>query len=181
MINGDIWIFGYGSLMWRPGFAYKEVRNARIFGYHRALCVYSITYRGSPDAPGLVMGLDRGGSCCGRAFLVDADDAQNAVDYLDARELVTGVYMPKFLKTRLDDGRLTDAYAYIARPEHRQYAGGISLDKTVAIISTAHGKEGPSLQYLENTVDKLDEFGITDGPLHRILEKALFLSLTTST
>ncbi len=172
MIDTDIWIFGYGSLMWRPGFAYREVRNARIFGYHRALCVYSITYRGTPDAPGLVMGLDRGGSCCGRAFLVGADEAQKAVDYLDARELVTGVYRPKFIKAHLDDGRRVDAYAYIARPEHRQYAGRLSLEKTVSILRTASGREGPSLQYLENTIHKLDEFGIRDGPLHRILDKA---------
>jgi hypothetical protein len=101
----DFWVFGYGSLMWRPGFAHEETRQARLFGYHRALCVRSFVHRGTPERPGLVLGLDRGGSCHGVAFRVRPADRDTVTEYLRARELVTNVYLETTRKVRLDDGR----------------------------------------------------------------------------
>lgn len=168
--NSGIWVFGYGSLMWRPDFPYMEACPALLYGYRRALCIYSVFYRGTPECPGLVLGLDRGGSCRGRVFRVADADADHVIAKLDERELINDVYTRKTLKTRLDDGRTVAAQAYVARPEHKQYAGGLSPERTVQIICQGHGKEGSSLDYLKNTVQHLDQMGIKDGPLHVLLE-----------
>ncbi len=166
-----VWVFGYGSLMWRPGFPYREVRPALIKGYHRALCIYSIVYRGAPGRPGLVMGLDRGGSCKGLAFLVAAKDAGETLAMLDKRELVHNAYIRKSLMARLDDGRAVTAQAFVARRGHRQYARGLSQKQMAQVIMQGHGPEGSSLDYLKNVIERMDELGVPDGPLHRLLER----------
>ena len=167
-----IWIFGYGSLMWRPGFARLEVRPALLCGYHRSLCVYSIVYRGTPERPGLVLGLDRGGACKGRAFCVAAEDAGRVKAYLNARELVTGVYRPRNTTVRLDDGRRVSAYNFVVRRDHQQYAGNLTPERTVELVLAGRGAEGSSLDYLRNTVRHLNELGIRDGAIRRLLELA---------
>ena len=170
--DAPFWVFAYGSLMWRPGFPHSDARPAVLHGYHRALCVYSTRYRGTPERPGLVLGLDRGGSCRGRIMRVSADDASGVIAYLNEREMGNRVYTPRTLGVRLDDGRRVRAYAYTVRRDHEQYAGKLPLDQAADVVRLGHGPGGSSLDYLENTVAHLDELGITDGPLHRILELA---------
>ncbi len=168
MANGDIWVFGYGSLMWRPGFTYRDAHPALLRGYHRAFCVYSVRYRGTPERPGLVVGLDRGGSCRGRAYRVPAADVGRVCAYLDSRELVTGVYRRRLVPVTLPGGRV-EAYAYIVDRGHRQYAPKLPLGKAAEVIVAGRGAEGDNRTYLENTVAFLDEVGIRDGPLHELL------------
>ena len=165
----DIWVFGCGSLMWQPDFPHVDVRLALLRGYHRAMCIYSTRYRGTPARPGLVAGLDRGGSCRGRAYRVAAGEVEGVLEYLDHREMLTGVYHPKFVPVRLDDGRRVPAYAFIARRDHRQYAGHLTPDEAARLIRQGHGSRGPSREYLENTIGQLADMGIRDAALQRIL------------
>ncbi|MBN34999.1 MAG: gamma-glutamylcyclotransferase [Rhodospirillaceae bacterium] len=160
--NGDIWVFGYGSLMWKPGFDVLERRSALILGYHRTFCVYSHWHRGSPEKPGLVMGLAPGGSCRGAAYRVAADNARAAVDYLDARERVTDVYNPRWVSAHTDNGTVT-AITYVPGPRgHIQYAGKIDAAKAADLLAHGVGNSGPGWEYLENTVAHLIDEGIRD-------------------
>ena len=170
--DAPFWVFAYGSLMWRPGFPHSDACPALLHGYHRALCIYSIRHRGTPERPGLVLGLDRGGCCRGRVMSVSGEDAGDVIAYLNQREMVNRVYVPRTLAARLDDGRRVRAYAYTVRRDHAQYAGKLPLERAVDLVRRGHGPGGSSLDYLENTVAHLDQLGITDGPLHRILELA---------
>jgi cation transport protein ChaC len=165
---GDLWVFGYGSLMWKPGFIHVEVRAARICGYHRALCVRSWVYRGTPEVPGLVVGLDRGGSCIGRAFRVPAANKHAVADYLYERELATNVYLPKLVPAQLHDGRRVSTLTFIVDRRHAQYAGGLSAGEAAAIIRGAHGRHGPNIEYISRTVEHLDALGIADSLLHEV-------------
>lgn len=163
-----IWIFGYASLMWKPGFPFIEAQPALLRGYHRSLCVYSTRYRGTPEKPGLVMGLDLGGSCKGRAFLLAAPAVPQVMEYLHEREMDTGIYAPKFIDVRLGDGRKVSAYNFIVRRDHQQYTGKQSIDWAVKLVREGVGPMGTSLEYLQNTLDHLDEMGVVEGPLHEI-------------
>ena len=165
--DGDVWVFGYGSLMWRPGFPYLAVEPALLRGYHRAFCVYSVRYRGTPECPGLVTGLDRGGSCRGRAFRVAAANADAVRTYLDDRELVTGVYVRRIVPVELPGGTVT-AWTYVVDRTHRQYAGNLPLDEAARVILGGRGTAGNNRDYLENTVAHLDDLGISDGPAHKL-------------
>lgn len=166
-------MFGFGSLMWDPGFPFVDRRPALVHGYHRALCVYSVSYRGTHQCPGLVLGLDRGGSCRGIAFRVEASEGNAAIDYLHGREMNNNAYVPEYLNARLDGGETVRAYSFIARRDHPQYTGKLSLERTVELVLQGVGPRGTALDYLQQTVAHLDEFGIGDGPLHRILRAAL--------
>ena len=163
----DLWIFGYGSLMWNPGFPYLERSEALLHGYHRRFCVYSHRYRGTPETPGLVLGLDRGGSCRGMAFRVAAADVPDTLTYLWGREMVTGVYKPGLRTVRLAGGA-AQACCFVVDRDHKQYCGKLSLKQTIAHICQGHGQRGPNCDYLFNTVCHLDELGIADSPLHRL-------------
>ncbi len=164
----NFWVFGYGSLMWRPDFPYLECRSALLRGWHRAFCVYSQHYRGTKEKPGLVLGLDRGGACRGRAFLVAAEDGPAVADYLHGREMISGVYEPRWVQVETPEGRLRAA-TYLADRGHEQYAGKLDEATLVRFILQGHGKAGSNLEYIENTVRHLDELGIADGALHRLL------------
>lgn len=164
------WVFAYGSLMWRPDFEPEEIRPARLAGWHRAMCILSTIYRGTPDNPGLVLGLDRGGSCLGRALKVPAAQWPAVKAALDARELVTGVYIPRMVGVRLDDGRHVSAYAFVADRVHRQYWKG-SVDEAAGLIRQGAGLSGAARDYLASTVDHLTRLGIGDGALHRLLRR----------
>lgn len=168
VIESDIWVFAYGSLMWDPGFAHAESCTALLHGWHRSFCVYSHRYRGTPDRPGLVLGLDRGGSCRGMAFRVVRGEARAVLDYLWDREMVTGVYRPRVLTARAGDRVLT-CHCFVVDRAHRQYAGGLPDAEIVRLIRQGNGQGGANRDYLVNTVRHLDELGITDGPLHRLL------------
>ena len=166
--GAPLWVFGYGSLMWRPGFAHEEVQPALLRGYHRAFCVYSVHHRGTRARPGLVLGLDRGGSCRGRAYRVAASDADDVIAYLDAREQVTAVYLRRRVTIEIAGARIP-AVTYVADRAHRQYAAKLPLRRAAEIILKGHGIAGDNPDYLENTVAHLDELGINDGPLHELL------------
>ncbi len=167
----DLWVFGYGSLMWNPGFPFLERSDAILHGYHRSFCVYSHRYRGTPEVPGLVLGLDRGGSCRGIAFRVAAADVPATMAYLWDREMITGVYRPGLRPIRLLPGGTVQACCFVVDRDHVQYCGRLSPEETVAYICQGHGRNGPNCDYLFNTVDHLDELGIADSPLHALAER----------
>lgn len=165
----DLWVFAYGSLMWRPGFAATEARRARLSGYRRALCVLSHVHRGTRERPGLVLGLDRGGACVGRAFRVAAADAEATLAYLRERELVTHVYLERRLAVRLDDGRHVSAVAYVVDRGHEQYAGPLHAEDAAALVrSAATGVSGVNADYVRATVEHLRELGIRDHWLEHV-------------
>jgi len=164
-----VWIFGYGSLMWDPGFPCLEAHPALLRGYHRVFCIYSIRFRGTSERPGLVLGLDRGGSCRGRVFRVAAARSEEVFAYLYERELVHYSYARKFLPVRLAD-RTVQAYTYVADREHHRYTGKLTLEQSIKLILRGHGRSGSNVDYLRNTIRHLDELGISDGPLHQLLE-----------
>ena len=169
--EGDIWVFGYGSLMWRPNFPHTEFQPALLRGYHRALCIYSTEYRGTRERPGLVLGLDRGGSCRGRAMKVVREHADEVIGYLHEREMINRIYKPKWVPVTLPSGKVS-AYAFIADRSHEQYTGPLSDSEAVKLILQGYGKRGHCLDYLHSTIRHLDELGIPDGPLHRLVDLA---------
>jgi glutathione-specific gamma-glutamylcyclotransferase len=165
-----VWIFAYGSLMWRPGFAHEEVRDAWLHGYHRSLCVYSWVHRGTRERPGLVLGLDRGGSCRGRALAIAPEQEADVLRYLDARELVTHVYRRRLLQVTTAAGRLP-AWCYVVRREHEQYAGKLERARVLELVRHGIGQSGTCPDYLVSTVAHLEELGIRDGPLHALVKE----------
>ena len=165
----DLWVFGYGSLMWRPGFPFAERRHARLDGYHRALCVYSHVHRGTPERPGLVLGLDRGGRCHGVAFRVEAGEAEATIQYLREREQVTAVYLERHLNVRIDDGRTARAVAYVVDRNHPQYAGRLPDADLVRFVSQGRGISGANPDYVRSTHEHLIAMGVTDPTLARIV------------
>jgi len=167
--NSDhFWVFGYGSLMWNPGFDHLEVQRARVFGVHRAPCIYSWVHRGTQERPGIVLGLARGGACIGKAFKVCNSKKEETLDYLRARELVTNVYVEKIRTIHLENGLKVKAVTYIADTHHQQYAGHLTRDELVNQISGAVGKSGPNESYITDTADHLIEMGIEDGLMQQI-------------
>ena len=147
----DLWVFAYGSLMWNPGFPHLHSTHARLNGYHRAPCVYSWVYRGSERNPGLVMGLDEGGSCEGIAFRVAAARRDEVIACLDARELVTAVYLKRWLPVSLASGETVEALCYLADRDHAQYAGSLPAAEAARIIRRARGRAGANIDYIVNT------------------------------
>ncbi|PWR18922.1 gamma-glutamylcyclotransferase [Zavarzinia compransoris] len=164
---GDCWVFAYGSLIWRPGFAFLEAVPATLHGYHRAFCIYSHHYRGTPERRGLVLGLARGGSCRGMAFRVAADAWAETLGYLRERELVTNVYKERLLPVRLAAG-VVEAVTYVADPGHEQYARGLTFEDQVRMIAGAAGIAGRNRDYLAATVQEMERLGLGDGVLHRL-------------
>jgi glutathione-specific gamma-glutamylcyclotransferase len=162
-----LWIFGYGSLMWQPGFAYAERRIARLDGWHRSFCMKSIHYRGTVEHPGLVLALDRAeaGSCAGVAFGVPNADAPSVLTYLRERELISSAYLETRLPIELTDGRKVDAATFVINRDHSQYAGVLSLEDQAQVIATSHGEKGPNAEYLWNTAAHLTELGLADPQL----------------
>jgi glutathione-specific gamma-glutamylcyclotransferase len=169
----DLWVFAYGSLMWRPGFDHLERVPARLTGLHRSLCVYSFVHRGTPERPGLVLGLDRGGACRGIAFRVAADKRADTIAYLRAREQVTKVYIEATRNITLLDHahRIVPAVTYLVDRSHPQYAGRLSVDEQLRHIRQAHGKSGANPDYVLATVAELESFGCRDENLHQLAER----------
>lgn len=164
----DLWVFGYASLMWRPGFDYVEKQRARLAGYHRSLCIYSWEHRGTQQRPGLVMGLDRGGACVGLAFKIAEQNQAHVMAYLRERELITNVYLERTGALKLDDGRSTKAVIYVADRDHEQYAGRLEPDEAARHVCGAVGKMGPNEDYVLNTADHVKELGISDSWLDAV-------------
>jgi cation transport protein ChaC len=166
--EGDLWIFGYGSLMWRPGFDHVEHQRAVLKGRHRRLCVWSWYHRGFEHAPGLVMGLDQGGSCIGSAYRVSADKAQEAFLYLVAREMVTPVYVPSHISLRLEDGRQVPSVTFTVDRAHPQYAGKLHPDTAIQTVRRAEGHSGHNTDYIKETVAQLRRMGVRDRFLETV-------------
>ena len=170
---GDLWVFGYGSLMWRPGFAYVERVSARLIGLHRALCVYSFVHRGTPERPGLVLGLDRGGMCRGIAYRVAAAARAETLGYLRAREQVTTVYLETMRQIELEDDarRRVRALCYVVDRSHVQYAGRLTLAESLHHVRQGHGTSGPNRDYVLETVQALEALGYRESELHLLAEQ----------
>ena len=164
----DLWIFGYGSLMWRPGFDFIEQQVATLYGYHRSLCVYSHVHRGTPERPGLVLGLDYGGSCHGMAFRVAGHDHDKVMDYLRAREQATMVYVESSHPVRLKDGRKVQAVAFTIDRTHQQYAGKLSEPRLLELIRNGVGQSGANPDYVIATYDHLHQLGLEDKLLKKL-------------
>lgn len=169
--DADIWIFGYGSLMWRPGFPYEEAVHATLCGGHRALCIYSHVHRGTPQHPGLVLGLDAGGTCEGLAFRVSARQRHGVLSYLRRREQVTNVYKPvlRWVSLNLPEPGMAKALCYMVNRHHHQYAGALPPARQAQLVRRSKGKSGKNTDYVLNTVRHLRECGIKDARLERLL------------
>jgi cation transport protein ChaC len=163
--DGDLWVFGYGSLMWRPGFPYAERRKATLKGWRRGLCVYSHVYRGTPEHPGLVLGLDQGGVCHGVAFRVEHALRESTIRYLREREQVTAVYIERIVAITLDSGERVPALTYVADRLHPQYAGRLDRSSLLEIVRSGAGQSGKNADYVTQTHDHLTEIGVRDREL----------------
>jgi cation transport protein ChaC len=163
--DGNLWVFGYGSLMWRPGFAYARRCKALLRGWRRSLCVFSHVYRGSPERPGLVLGLDRGGACPGVAFEVDAALREATIRYLREREQVTAVYLERIAPVELERGARVLAVTYVADRLHSQYAGRLDREAMLEYVRAGKGQSGDNTEYILETHDHLREMGVRDRDL----------------
>jgi cation transport protein ChaC len=168
--KGDLWVFGYGSLMWRPGFEFIEQVPARLIGEHRALCVYSFDHRGTPEKPGLVLGLDRGGACRGIAFRVAASRRADTVEYLRSREQTTSVYHEVMRSVWLENEarERVSALAYVVDRGHVQYAGRLSLSEQLRFVQQGYGRSGNNRDYVLSTVKAIEAEGFRDQQLHQL-------------
>jgi glutathione-specific gamma-glutamylcyclotransferase len=169
----DLWVFAYGSLMWRPGFSYLERVPARLTGLHRALCVFSFVHRGTPERPGLVLGLDRGGMCRGIAYRVAAAARAETLHYLRAREQVTTVYVETMRQIELEERarRRVRAVCYIVDRSHVQYAGRLTLAESLHHVRQGHGQSGANRDYVLETVRALEALGYRESDLHLLAER----------
>ncbi len=171
--RSPLWVFGYGSLIWNPEFAFDRRITARIHGYHRRLCLWSRVNRGTPDCPGLVAGLDRGGSCAGVVYRLQAAGAQRELERLWEREMFLGSYAPRWLNCQLPDGSHQRALAFVVRLDAPNYAGRLSENEIVDVFRRGTcGRFGTSLEYLINTVRSLHEHGLRDPHLERLARHA---------
>jgi cation transport protein ChaC len=168
--ESDLWVFGYGSLMWKPGFEFIEQVPARLIGEHRALCVYSFDHRGTPEKPGLVLGLDRGGACRGIAFRVSAKRRHDTIAYLRDREQTTNVYREVMRSVWLENEarQRVSALAYVVDRGHVQYAGRLSLAEQLRCVQQGHGRSGNNRDYVLATVKSIEAQGFRDAQLHHL-------------
>jgi cation transport protein ChaC len=169
----DLWVFGYGSLIWRPGFEHAERVPAHVIGLHRSLCIYSFDHRGTPEKPGLVLGLDFGGACRGIAYRVAAAHRASTLKYLREREQTTAVYREMVRMTWLPGPpeRRVDALCYVVDRGHVQYAGRLPHDRQLHIVRQAHGRSGNNRDYVIETVKSLEALNIIDHDLHLLAER----------
>lgn len=170
MQDGEFWVFGYGSLLWKPGFEFVERRLATLHGFSRSFCMKSIHYRGTETDPGLVLALDPedGCECHGLGFRVAEEIAADTLAYLRERELISSAYLEQRHEIRFRDGSAAKAVCYVINRDHVQYAGGLSLEAQADIIARAKGSAGPNTDYLHNTVAHLGELGIADLELEQL-------------
>ncbi len=162
-----LWVFGYGSLLWNPGFAVAETRLARLDGWHRSFCMSSIHHRGTPERPGLVLALDaaNGARCHGLAFRAEDGHERATLDYLRDRELISSAYLERLLTVEIAEIGPVAAVTYVIDRDHVQYRGDLSLESQAQIIAGAVGGRGPNPEYLENTARHLHELDLPDPDL----------------
>ena len=174
--RGDLWVFGYGSLMWSPGFRPAEQRIGLVRGYHRAMCILSSRYRGTPEKPGLVMGLCRGGSCWGIAFRVPAARVRRVLGALWKREMLNNVYVPTMLQVTAGPKRRIRALAFVADATHRQFVHELDLHGRARLVAQGIGERGHCMDYIRNTLEHMLALGVNDPHLARILDAAAGLA-----
>ena len=174
--RGDLWLFGYSSLMWSPGFRHAEKRTGLVRGYHRALCILSNRYRGTPEKPGLVMGLCRGGSCWGMAFRIPAARVRRVLRALWSREMLNKVYVPTLVPVTVGPRLRIRALAFVADTSHRQFVRELDLHGRARLVAQGIGQRGPCVDYIRNTLEHMLELGVNDPHLARILDAAMGLS-----
>jgi cation transport protein ChaC len=171
-LSGGVWLFGYGSLIWNPAFHFTDRLTGTVFGRHRRFCLWTHLGRGCPDRPGLVLGLERGGSCRGVAFHIAPDAVEEELTIVWRREMLSGAYVPRWVHvhTALGDVR---AITFVINHAHERYARLLPDDRVAEVIATAEGFLGPCADYLINTVDHLAALGIHDRPLERLRAQVL--------
>jgi cation transport protein ChaC len=168
--TGSHWVFGYGSLIWNPGFPYLSAQQGLLRGAHRSLSIVSHYHRGTVDMPGLVFGLVRGGSCRGMVFEVANSEWEAVRAYLQEREQVTAVYRDVMRPVRLADGRKISALAFLVDERHEQFAGTLTLEQQLTMVRAGVGLSGRNIDYVLNTARHLAELGIRDRPLMALAE-----------
>lgn len=165
----DRWVFGYGSLMWRPGFPFIDRRRATLHGWRRAFCIYSVHHRGTYARPGLVLGLAPGGSTRGAAYRVAAKDWAGVYAYLRDREQPTETYVEAWRDARIDGEGAASALVFLSDPKHPQWAGALTLERQAELIDGATGLSGRNIDYLRDLVLHLREEGVSDHGMERLL------------
>jgi len=163
----DVWVFGYGSLMWNPAFHYAESAPGHLFGFHRRFCLWTPLGRGSPENPGLILGLEAGGSCRGLLYRLDKGKEEEELSIVWNREMIGGAYTPRVVPVHCPAG-VVRAVTFVINRQHERYAGRLPPERIARSIATARGHLGPCCDYLFNTVNHLDALGIKDGPLHAL-------------
>jgi cation transport protein ChaC len=163
------WVFGYGSLMWRPGFPHQARRAATLHGRRRAFCIYSVHHRGTYERPGLVLGLAPGGATRGVAYQVAEADWPEVYAYLKEREQPTETYIEAWRAVRLADGRRVEALTFLSDVAHPQWAGALSIERQAELIAGAKGLSGRNVEYLRDLVEHLREEGVRDTAMERLL------------
>ncbi len=175
-----LWVFGYGSLIWSPGFAWSSQTVARLEGFHRSFCMRSIHHRGTIEAPGLVLALDAAedAHCTGIAFEIAPQIAEETLEYLRARELISAAYLETLQPVTLANGVQVEAVAYVIDRAHAQYCGGLPLEEQAQIIARAVGGRGPNCDYLHQTATHLSALGLADAELDWLSERVQALKST---
>lgn len=171
----DLWIYGYGSLIWRPEFSFAESRPALLRGYHRSLCLWSRVNRGTPERPGLVFGLDVGGSCRGVVYRIPASDVPHTLTELWKREMPSGAYIPKWLSCATEPSAV-QALAFVMDRSQPAYISGLTQEQLVAIVQHAHGSYGPCTEYVLETAQALEQAGIHDRKLDTLVRELKAIS-----
>ncbi|MGH6897173.1 MAG: gamma-glutamylcyclotransferase [Geminicoccaceae bacterium] len=171
-LTGGVWLFGYGSLIWNPAFHFTDRLVGRVFGRHRRFCLWTHLGRGCPERPGLVLGLERGGSCRGVVFRIEPDLVEEELAIVWRREMISGAYVPRWVDVHTALGRLR-AITFVINHAHGRYARLLPDEQVAEVIATAQGWLGPCAEYLINTVDHLAALGIHDRPLERLRARVL--------
>jgi cation transport protein ChaC len=172
--TADVWVFGYGSLIWNPAFTYAERCLGRVHGWHRRLCLWTQLGRGSPEHPGLTLALDRGGSCGGVAYRIPRDQAETELGILWRREMVSGSYVPRWVDVRTATGTVP-AIAFTINRQHPRYTGKLDDETIVRTVASAVGRIGPCADYVFKTVAALKTLGIRDARIEEINDRVVTL------
>ncbi|MBM3368323.1 MAG: gamma-glutamylcyclotransferase [Betaproteobacteria bacterium] len=174
---GDLWVFGYGSLMWSPGFSHSQSAMGRAHGFHRALCILSNRHRGTPERPGLVVGLCRGGSCWGMVFRIPAHKVRRTLAVLWRREMLNNVYIPTMISVAINRRRRVRALAFVADTAHRQFVRELDLHGRARLVAQGIGRRGRCVDYIRNTLEHIAALGLRDPHLERVLSAASALGM----
>lgn len=167
----NFWVFGYGSLMWNPGFPYIESQKAKLIGYHRAPCIYSYVHRGTPEKPGVVLGLAPEGECVGIAFKVKGENEKNVREYLRDRELITKIYREIEHPLHLESGEIVEGTTYVVDTQHKQYVQNQKIDELMPFIKQGCGKSGNNDDYMKETYQMLKKMDINDDIIGEIVNR----------